>query len=544
MPDSDVLVIGAGAAGSVLAARLAASGLAVTLLEAGPAKRGLVNRVPALAFMASIDPATNWDFTTEPVPGLDDRPQRWSQGRMLGGSSGINGMLWMRGGRADYDAWQAAGCPGWGWDDVLQVYRDIECSDRGGDPLHGADGPLRIRRARLDLPLTGRFLGAMRGADLPVVDDVNGDLAEGFGLFDVNIHGGERHGVARAWLDPARRLPNLHILTEATVTRLLVEEGRVTGAEVRRGGETLTLRAGGGVALCCGAIKTPQLLMLSGIGPAEVLRAHGIPVLLDCPGVGQNLHNHPAVALRYALGEPLSAFRHLSPLRAMAAGLRYALGRGGPLGESYVAMGGLFRSDPGLAASDLMAVVMPALVRRAEVGARLREIFEYRHGFAVSVSLARQASRGAVTLRSADPLQAPRIAPGYFSDPADMRAMVAGLLRLRAALAASDLAPALTEIAPLAGAETRDALADAVRAACGTFYHPGGTCRMGSDAAAPVDPQLRLRGIGGLRIADASVVPLPMGATMHAPSILVGERAARFMTADLRAPQSTQGRFP
>lgn len=533
----DVIVVGSGAAGAPLAANLVRGGLHVALIEAGPDAESLVNRVPALAFMASINPATNWNFETAPIPALNGRRQRWSQGRMVGGSSGINGMLWMRGSRSDYALWEGADCPGWGWEEALRDYREIEGSDRA-DAFHGQHGPLQIRRAALDLGLEAPFLEAMAEAGLPVVDDINADEAEGFGSFDVNIAGGRRCGVRRAWLQPLKDHPRLKLYPKATALHLVTREGRVTGLRLRQCGRELELRARHQVVLSCGAIMTPALLMRSGYGPGQELQRAGIAVRRDCPGIGANLHNHPAVALRYHLASPLSAARYLRPWPALVAALRYAIGRSGPLGESYVAMGGLFRSRGGDGNSDMMAVVMPALVKRAEVGARLPEIFEWRHGFALSVSLARQRSRGKVSLDPRNPFGPPVIDPGYFDAPEDMEAMVAGVLRLRCAIAGSAVLGLSTrEAGPLADAEDASALEEAIRQSCGTFYHPGGTCRMGGHEA-PVAPDLRLRGVPGLRIADASVVPLPMGATMQAPSMLIGHRAAQLILRDIARPSS------
>jgi len=539
-PEFDIIVVGAGASGATLAAALVRGGLRVALIEAGPHRTRAVNRIPALAFMASINPQTNWNFETAPIPDLNNRRQRWSQGRMIGGSSAINGMLWMRGTRHDYDQWQDNGCPGWGWEAALEVYRAIEGSDRG-TACHGRNGALKIRRSALDLPLAAPFLRAMAQAGLPLADDINADIEEGFGTFDVNISQGQRCGVREAWLQPLQNNSYLQIFHDTTVTRLLTTDGRVIGVALKRGDSEFSLAARNEVVLCCGAILTPALLMRSGFGPAAHLQHAGIAVQRDCPRIGENLHNHPAVGLRYHLSPPWSAARWLRPGPALAAGLRYGLTRSGPLAQSYVAMGGLFRSQPGDAPSDMMAVVMPALIKRAEVGAKLSGIFEWRHGFAVNVSLARQKSRGRIRLDPQNPFGDPVIAPGYFSAPEDLSALTAGVLRLRQAIATSqDLGPLVTETGPLAAACDAAALPEAIRAACGTFYHPAGTCRMGGEDA-PVRPDLRLRGVAGLRIADPSVVPLPMGATMHAPSILIGYRAAQMILSDLRAPGASTG---
>jgi len=534
----DYLVVGAGAAGCVVAARLSENPAnRVMLVEAGTARRKLVNRVPATAFLASMVEGTNWNFTSEPVPGLDGRRLVWSQGRMVGGSSSINGMLWMRGCPSDYDTWRQAGCPGWSYEDVLPVFRRIESSDRGDDALHGSSGPVPIRRSGLDLPVSDLFLDAIAGAGLPLVDDVNAVVHEGFGRFDLNIRDGRRAGAAESYLDPARDRANLRVLSDAPVLRLLFEGDRVVGAATRHGGVERRIAAAREVILCCGAVKTPQLLLLSGLGPAQELRSAGISVQRDIHGIGRNLHNHPAFALTYALREPISAYRYMSPLRGALAALRYATTRGGPLAESYVALGGLFRSDPSRDGPDLMVVAFPGLVKRAEVGARLSDVIERRHGFTVQVSLARQGSRGVVRLRSSDPAAPPVIEPNYYDDPADMTAMVAGVRTIRAAFRRPEVARhILTPLQPDVPDESPATLEAAIRTAGGTFYHPGGTCRMGQDPAAVVDARLRFRGVAGLRIADASVVPHPLSASMHAPSLMIGERAADFIREDEQDP--------
>lgn len=528
----DYLIVGAGAAGAALAARLSEDPAArVVLMEAGRARRKLVNRVPATAFLASMDVETNWNFTTEPVPALDGRSLQWSQGRMVGGSSSINGMAWSRGCRADYDGWGQSGCPGWFFDDVLPVFRRMEDSERGASYYHGTGGPVAVRRAGLDLEVGDLFLDAMRGAGFPIVDDINADVDTGFGRYDANVLRGRRHGVAEAYLDPARNRPNLLILSDTVATRLLLEGGRVCGTHFRHCGRDGIVRVAREVILCCGAVKTPQLLLASGIGPADDLQAMGVPVQHELPEVGRNLHNHPSVGLDYVLNKPISAYRHMLPWRAAMIGLRYLATRSGPLGHSYVACGGVFKTTPFLAAPDIAVVVFPALVRRAPVGARLSEVIDRRHGFTVQVSLARPESRGKISLASPDPCAPPRIEPAYFERQEDMNRMIRAVSRMRDAFRAPQIAPQIaSELHGMPGTDAQ-AVEDRIRAFGGTFYHPGGTCRMGSDPGAVVDPSLRVRGIKGLRVADSSIVPAPLSATMHAPSIMIGEKAADIIRA-------------
>lgn len=526
----DYLVVGAGAAGCVVAARLSEDPAArVVLLEAGGARRGLATRVPATAFLASIAADTNWAFVGEPEPALNGRQLLLNQGRIVGGSSSINGMMWLRGQGGDYDHWRQLGCAGWSGADVLPFFRKAEHSDRGASQDHGGDGPVWIKQAKLELPVCDLFLDAMQAAGFPIFQDSNAPLREGFGRMDVNIRGGRRHSAASAYLDPARGRPNLTVLADAQALQVLVEGGRAVGVR-HAGGE---VRAAREVILCCGGISSAHLLLLSGIGPAAELKAAGVQPVLDVPGVGRNLHNHPALALTYLLKQPISACRYLSPLRGAGAGLRYLMGRGGPLGESYVATGGVFASDPALEVADAMVVMIPALIKRGTVGARVRDVIDRRHGFTVQVSLARQQSRGRVTLRSADPRQPPAIFHDYYSAPADMPAMVRIVQRMRAALrgpvAAAGIAAELSVPVPANDAATVEA---EIRAKGHSFYHYGGTCRMGSDPAAVVDPRLRFNGIEGLRVADASIAPAPLNASMHAPSIMIGEKAAAMIAED------------
>ena len=528
--ECDYLVVGAGAAGCVVAARLSEDPSAkVVLLEAGGAKRGLWTKVPATAFAASIIAETNWGYIGEPEPALNGRQLQLNAGRVIGGSSSINGMAWMRGHSRDYDHWRQLGCTGWSGEGVLPFFRKAERSDRGESPLHGGSGPLYLKRARVTLPVGELFLTAMKEAGFPLVDDTNGDAREGFGVMDVNIRNGQRFSAADAYLDPASTRPNLQVIADAQALQVLVERGRAIGVRHQKG----IVRAAREVILCCGGITTPQLLLVSGIGPADELQALGIKPVLDQPGVGRNLHNHPSLALTYLLKEPISAFRYLSPLRAASVGLQYIAGKRGPLGESYVATSGVFCTGPALDVADAMVIMLPALIKRGTVGARVRDVIDRRHGFTVLTSLARERSRGRVTLKTADPLQRPAVFHNYYSDPADMPTMVRIVRRVREAMrtpsAAARIAAELSVPAPGNDAAM---IESEIRAKGSSFYHYAGTCRMGSDPAAVVDPRLRFNGIEGLRVADASIAPAPLNASMHAPSIMIGEKAAAMIAED------------
>ena len=531
----DYVVIGAGAAGCVIAGRLSQTtpDACIALIEAGGEKLGLTTKVPGAAFIASTFPRRNWNFETEPVPALKGRRLSWFQGRILGGSSSINGMLYLRGHSLEYDQWAQLGCHGWSFDQVLPYFKKAESNTRGADQWHGNNGPITVKPSRLDLPICDAFLAAAGEAGFRVVDDLNADVAEGFGRIDTNIANGRRASTALAYVQPARRRGNLALLSEAVATRVVIEGGRARGVEILRRGVRETVWAEREIILCGGTVNSPQLLMLSGIGPADHLCSLGIPVALDAPEVGHNLQNHPSYSLRYACSQPVTAYKYLNPRAAIGIGLRYALTGGGSLGESYVATGGYMRSDPALAVSDTIVVMIPALVTRSGVGFRLADLFPGRHGFTVMVGSGRPLSRGHIMLRSADPMEHPRIFPEYFSEPEDLRALARSVRRMRDMMrepAVRDLIEA--ELIPGTINNDQASIEEDIRARAQTFFHPSGTCRMGGDPNAVVDPRLRVKGIQGLRVADASIMPAALNACTHAPTIMIGEKAAAMIAED------------
>lgn len=526
---ADYVVVGAGAAGCVVAGRLSEhADQSVVLLEAGGERRGLITKVPSTAFLASVSQTRNWNYVSEPVEALNGRRVYWNQGRILGGSGSINGMLYMRGHPREFDLWRQKGCVGWSGAELLPYFRKCETNARGAGEWHGDAGPIPIRPSQVDLPICEAFLEAMRAGGYPLVDDLNTGVVEGFGRYDTNIRGGKRVSTANGYIDPAMRRPNFGVICDALATRLVIEGGRVRGVEILRGGVRETVYAEREVILCGGAYNSAQLLMLSGIGPADHLAEHGIAVVVDAPEVGQNLRNHAAYRLAYSCSAPVTAYKYLSPWRAPLLALRYAATGGGPLGESYIATGGTFRSDPALELADMIVVMAPALVTRGVTGSSIRSLFPQMHGFAVSVSLGRPQSSGEVRLRSADPTAKPLLFANYFADPADMRAMVRAVRRMRELLRAPSIqrfVAAELEPGPDVGEDEAAIEAD-IRAKGGTFHHPSGTCRMGADERAVVDPQLRVRGVAGLRIADNSIMPTALSACTHGPAIMIGERAA------------------
>jgi choline dehydrogenase len=526
----DYVVIGAGAAGCVVAGRLSQMlpEARIALIEAGRERLGLTTRVPGIAFIASTFPRQNWNYQTEPVPALNGRRLSWFQGRILGGSSSINGMLYLRGHSLEYDQWAQRGCQGWSFDQVLPYFKKTETNTRGAGEWHGADGPMGVKQSRLDLPICDAFLAAAGEAGYPVVDDLNADVAEGFGRIDTNIANGRRASTAVAFAQSGMQRGNLDLLSEAVAARIVIEGGRATGVEIIRQGVRETVWAECEIILCGGTVNSPQLLMLSGVGSADHLASLGIPVVLNAPEVGRNLQNHPAYLLRYACSQPVTAYKYLNPGAAIAMGLRYALTGGGSLAESYVATGGYMRSDPSLAVSDTIVVMVPALVtRRADVGFRLRDMFPERHGFTVMVGSGRPLSRGHILLRNADPTTHPLIFPEYFSDPEDLHALARSVQRMREMMRGSAIRDLIEEeLAPGPIANDQASIEADIRARCATYFHPSGTCRMGAEPTAVVDPQLRVNGIEGLRVVDASIMPAALNACTHAPTIMIGEKGA------------------
>ena len=525
----DYIVVGAGAAGCVVAGRLAQTmpDARIALIEAGGARLGLLTKIPGTGFIASTSPRRNWNFQTEPVPGLNGRTLWWFQGRILGGSSSINGMLYLRGHSLEYDQWAQLGCHGWSFEQVLPYFKKAEANTRGANEWHGHKGPITVKPSQVDLPICEAFLAAVSEAGFAVVDDLNADVAEGFGRFDTNVADGRRASTAVAYVQPARRRGNLDLLSEAIAARIVIEGGRARGVEIVSAGLRETIVAEREIILCGGTVNSPQLLMLSGIGPADHLSRFDIPVVVDAAEVGRNLQNHPCYALRFACSQPVTAYKYLNPQAALGIALRYALSGAGPLGESYVATGGYMRSDPALAVSDTIVVMVPALVTRGGVGFRLADLFPERHGFTVMVGSGRPLSRGRVLLRSNDPTAHPRIFPKYFSEPEDLRALARSVGRMRDMMRGSAIRDLIeAELAPSAISNDQAAIEEDIRARAATYFHPSGTCRMGSDPRAVVDPQLRVIGLQGLRVADASIMPAALNACTHAPTIMIGEKAA------------------
>src|SRR5262245_6014922 len=511
---TDFIVVGAGSAGCVLANRLSADPTCrVLLLEAGAARLRRETAIPA-AFTQLFKTEQDWDFVTDPLEHLGGRRLHVPRGKGLGGSSAINAMMYVRGHRADYDGWAAAGCAGWSYDEVLPYFRRSERNSRGASRWHGADGPLAVSDVRDPNPLTHAFLHAAREVGIPPNDDFNGPALDGAGFAQVTQRRGRRCSAADAFLTPIRRRPNLSIVTGAHTTRVLVEGGRAVGVEYVRDGTREIVRAERAVVLCLGAIGSPQLLMLSGIGPADQLRRHGLPVILDLPGVGQNLNEHFGCVMRWTCTQPVT----LLTAASLPNLLRFLLLGRGPLTSNIAEAAAFVRTQPGLEAPDLEIMFGAVLFESAGL------VAPSRHGFSLAPIVLQPRSRGSLRLRSADPFDKPHIQPAFLSDRGgdDLRTLLAGMESARRIAESPALRPYRgAELAPGPG------MTDAafVRAEGHTNWHPAGTCRMGVDPLAVVDPALRVRGIEGPRIADASVMPSLNHGHPHAPVLMIAERA-------------------
>lgn len=535
MPEAvDYIVVGAGSAGCVLANRLSANGQhTVCLLEAGPPDRSPWIHIPIGYGKTMFHKALNWGYYTEPDPNMLDRRIYWPRGRTLGGSSAINGLIYIRGQRQDYDAWAAAGNPGWSWEECLPYFRKLENNDLGPGATRGTEGPLNATSIKTPHPLVEGLIGAARALGLPHVTDFNSGDQEGVGYYQLTTRNGRRCSTAVAYLRPARGRANLRVETGAHAMAVLFEGSRACGVRYRQDGQVRTLRARREVILCAGALQSPQLLQLSGIGPAGLLRRFGIGVVRDLPGVGENLQDHLQIRLIYETRRPITTNDQLRTLHGRAAmGLQWLLFRGGPLAVG-INQGGLFcRVDPASATPDTQFHF--ATLSADMAGGKVHPF----SGCTYSVCQLRPSSRGTVRLRSADPFEAPAMQPNYLSTELDRRMTVAAVKYARRLAATEPLAGLMKrEFRPGPDVRSDDEILHFCREYGATIFHPSGTARMGprEDPMAVVDERLRVHGVSGLRVVDCSIMPTLVSGNTNVPVVMLAERAADFILQDLHA---------
>ncbi|MFO1400101.1 MAG: GMC family oxidoreductase N-terminal domain-containing protein [Steroidobacteraceae bacterium] len=531
----DYVIVGAGSAGCVLANRLSVDrNCRVLLLEAGGDDRPLRNpaqlrsnmmiQIPIGFGRTLNDPKVNWLYETEPDP--SGRAHKWPKGKVLGGSSSINGLLYIRGQSADFDDWRDAGCTGWGFRDVLPYFCRSENQERGENEWHGVGGPLNVSDFSTRHPLSAVMLEACVQAGIPRSEDVNGAQQEGASWFQINVRGGRRCSTAVGYLHPVMHRPNLRVETNALAERVVFDGRRATGVEYRRGGARHVARARTEVILAAGAVASPQLLELSGVGQGELLQRHGIPVVADLRGVGENLQDHYMIGAQWRVKRGYVSVNELSHgARLGAEVLKYFLTRKGLLSYAVAHIVAFARSSPELTRPDIQFQMMAASMDLELLAKTQALLLERQPGMTCTPCQIRPESRGTVHLRSRDAAAHPLIVPNYLGDPADQRAAIAGMKFTRRIMNQPALAPYLESAADAFG-DTDEAMLAYARAAGNTLYHAAGTCRMGSDAAAVVDAQLRVRNVERLRVADASIMPRITSGNTNAATVMIGEKAA------------------
>jgi choline dehydrogenase-like flavoprotein len=527
----DYVIVGAGSAGCVLANRLTAEGKhSVLLLEAGPRDTNIWIHVPLGYGKLFKEKSVNWMYQTEPEPGLGGRQVFQPRGKVLGGSSSINGLLYVRGQHEDYDRWRQRGNVGWGFDDVLPYFKKAENQTRGSDEYHGTGGPLSVSDWRHADPLSEAFVKAAVETGIPFNPDFNGAAQEGAGSFQTTTRRGRRASSAFCYLRPAKGRKNLSVETSALAQRIVFEGRRARAVEYRQNGHVRTARARKEVLVSSGAYNSPQLLQLSGVGPAELLKQHGIAVVLDAPGVGNDLQDHMQVRIITRCAKMITLNDIVNhPVRRALAGLQYAALRRGPLTIAAGTSGAFFKTNPRLATPDIQIHFIPFSTDK--MGEKLHSF----SGFTASVCQLRPESRGSLKIRSADPAAPPEIRINYLATETDRTAFIDGIRILRKILAAPALKPyCVNEVYPGSEKTSDEDLLDFCRKTGSTVYHPTSTCRMGNDALAVVDQRLRVRGIEALRVVDASVMPDLMSGNTNAPTIMIAEKASDMILEDAR----------
>ncbi len=528
----DYVIVGGGSAGCVLASRLSEDPSAtVCLIEAGPRDWRPWIHVPLGVMRCMFDGAINWKFASAPQDGMNGRRIYVPRGRTLGGSSSVNGMIYVRGHPGDYDEWAGLGNEGWGFADVLPYFRKSENNlEHGGGELHGTGGPLDVTYIRRPSPLHETFFRAAEELQFPRNGDFNGASQDGFGLYQVTQRDGRRLSTARAFLKPAEGRKNLSVLTGAEARRIRIRDGRASGVEIGVKGASVAVAAERELILSAGAVLSPKLLMLSGIGDGADLRTHGIEVVRHLPGVGRNLQDHPAIHAYYGTGDRRAYGLTVGALPELAWWtLAYAFARTGLFASNMVEAGGFARSRPSLDRPDLQFNFIPGY---RESPSRM---IGYGRGYVVTSALLRPTSRGALTLKDADPDTAPNIDPNLLGTDEDLEALTEGFCIGRRLVDAPAFAALRgTERHPGDAVRSRDEIREYVKACGATIFHPVGTCRMGSGETAVVDSRLRVRGVNGLRVVDASIMPVIVGGNTNAPTIMIAEKAADMIRRDAR----------
>ncbi|WP_304166243.1 choline dehydrogenase [Phenylobacterium aquaticum] len=533
----DYIIIGAGSAGCVLANRLTEDAdVKVLLLEAGVKDNSLLVRMPAgVGALLPTKNTYNWGFWTEPEPQLNDRKLWWPRGKGWGGSSSINGMIYIRGHARDYDQWRQMGLNGWAYKDVLPYFKRSESIEGGGDAYHGGEGPLSVSRASTPNPIYKAAIDAGKQAGHMVTSDFNGFQQEGWGPYQLTIKDGERWSAARGYLHPVLNRPNLTCLTGARTTRIIIENGKAVGVEYadEKTKEKKIVHAGREVLLCAGAVQSPQILQLSGIGDPEELAKHGIAVVKALPGVGANLQDHLDCTLSWECPKPITIYSMRKGIRTLFVGLNYLLFKKGLGRQNALESGAFLKSRPDLDRPDLQVHVVLAVMQ--EHG----KVAVPKDGFTFHVCQLRPESRGRVGLKSADPFDDPAIFANYLSTEEDRRALREGVKMMRKVAEQSALDPYRTEeLFPGKAVQTDEELDAWIKTAAETIYHPVGTCRMGAkgDPMAVVDEELKVQGIEGLRVIDASVMPTLVGGNTNAPTIMIAEKASDMLRGKAALP--------